>query len=91
MTKAKRKSVKPDDPSALQKLLVRRGFNYDDAALAIRKAAKKGEHVSVTAGYLGKVANGHAPSLKLGRVIVRWARTLREEITLADLGIQVEA
>ena len=74
-------------PSALQRLLVRQGLGYDDAAVALRKFAKG--TISVSSGYLSKVANGQPPSLKLGRVIVRWTKSLREELTLADLGIEL--
>ncbi len=79
------------DPTTLQRMLVRRGLNYDDGAAAVRAFAKRAKvAVSVTSGYLSKIANGLAPSLKLGRVIVRWARSLDEQLTLADLGIEVE-
>lgn len=92
------------DPSPLQRLLVRRGLTYEEAVLAIRKVLpppsmqpKKNGHgwrkaprtAGLSASYLSKVANGKPPSLKLGKAIVRWARSLREELTLADLGIEV--
>jgi hypothetical protein len=89
------------DPSKLQRILVRHDLHYEDAAIAICKllepapgaepvpGARRKPRMRISSGYLGKIANGQPPSLKLGRIIVRWAESLREELTLADLGIEV--
>jgi hypothetical protein len=96
-SKSKARPKKPtypvaDNPSPLQRLLVSRGLKYDEVAVTMRKLVKKGEKVSISSGYLSKVANGQTPSLKLARVIIRWARSLKpvERITLADLGVEIE-
>jgi hypothetical protein len=77
-------------PRQLQRIIVRQCLTYEAASIDIARLIPPragGKKAGLSVGYLSKVANGQTPSLKLGLVIVRWARAHREELTLADLGI----
>lgn len=78
----------PPSPTALQRILIRQGLDYRRAALAIRRGHDG--TLRLTPGYLGKIAAGRAPSLRLGRAIVHWARRRGEVLDLGDLGIEVD-
>ena len=79
--------------ATIKQIVVRHGLSYEEAAIAIGKCLKPaaGSHRKprLSSGYLSKIANGQVPSLKTARAIIRWAKSLREELTLADLGIEV--
>lgn len=81
------------DPTPLQRLLVRRGLDYETAAARLTAFARRSrdarERVAVSGGYLNKIANGYPPSLRLARVIIRWAKERGgTNLTLDDLGLR---
>jgi hypothetical protein len=81
------------DPTPLQRLLVRRGLDCNAAASRLTAFARRSrdirDRVTVSGGYLNKIANGFPPSLRLARVILRWAKERGGvRLTLDDLGLR---
>lgn len=75
-------------PTAFARLLVRYKLSSDEAARQILRTRKRGEPAaSLSPGYVNQIANGHVPSLRLGRLIVRWATKKGARLGLEDLGI----
>lgn len=76
----------------LRKLLARRAITIEDAAARIRAHSRsRRKPVRLTASWLGKIASGTVPGVKAGNAIVCWVRDwMCEDLTLADLGIEVK-